>query len=94
MTDILIRNVDPNVRARLKSRAAERGTSLSAEINAILADAVLPAQPVSSTGVGTWLAGLAAAADLTALDFAAVETAWATERGAADDRPPPFGDER
>ncbi len=40
MTDILVRNVDPEVRRRLKARAAEKGTSLSAEINAILANAV------------------------------------------------------
>lgn len=94
MTDILVRDVDPQVRARLKSRAAERGTSLSAEINAILADAVLPAQPTPAVGVGTWLAGLAAAAELTPADVAAAETVWTTRQGAADDRPPPFGDER
>lgn len=93
MTDILVHVVDPKVRAALESRAAERGTSQSAEIDAILADAVLPAQPIPAVGVGTWLAGLAAAAELPLAGFTAAASVWTTRHGASDDRPPPFGDE-
>ena len=40
MTAISIRNLDPEVKARLRVRAAEHGRSMEAEIRAILVDAV------------------------------------------------------
>ena len=40
MTAISIRNLDPDVKARLRVRAAEHGRSMEAEIRAILVDAV------------------------------------------------------
>lgn len=47
MTAISIRNLDSNVKARLRIRAAEHGRSMEAEIRAILADAVAEQRPVS-----------------------------------------------
>jgi plasmid stability protein len=46
MTAISIRNLDSDVKARLRIRAAEHGRSMEAEIRAILADAVAERQPV------------------------------------------------
>ena len=40
VTAISIRNLDPDVKARLRVRAAEHGRSMEAEIRAILVDAV------------------------------------------------------
>lgn len=40
MTAISIRNLDPDVKAKLRVRAAEHGRSMEAEIRAILVDAV------------------------------------------------------
>ena len=46
MTAISIRNLDSDVKARLRIRAAEHGRSMEAEIRAILADAVAEQRPV------------------------------------------------
>ena len=40
MTAISIRNLDPDVKAKLRVRAAEHGRSMEAEIRAILVNAV------------------------------------------------------
>jgi antitoxin FitA len=40
MTAISVRNLDPEVKAKLRVRAAEHGRSMEAEIRAILVDAV------------------------------------------------------
>ena len=40
MTAISVRNLDPDVKAKLRVRAAEHGRSMEAEIRAILVDAV------------------------------------------------------
>jgi antitoxin FitA len=40
VTAISIRNLDPDVKAKLRVRAAEHGRSMEAEIRAILVDAV------------------------------------------------------
>lgn len=40
MAAVSVRNLDPEVKERLRVRAAEHGRSLEAEIRAILADAV------------------------------------------------------
>jgi antitoxin FitA len=45
MTAISIRNLDPEVKARLRVRAAEHGRSMEAEIRAILVDAVTEQRP-------------------------------------------------
>ena len=45
MTAISIRNLDPEVKARLRVRAAEHGRSMEAEIRAILVDAVAEQRP-------------------------------------------------
>jgi plasmid stability protein len=47
VTAISIRNLDPDVKARLRVRAAEHGRSMEAEIRAILVDAVAEQRPVS-----------------------------------------------
>jgi antitoxin FitA len=46
LTAISIRNLDPDVKARLRVRAAEHGRSMEAEIRAILVDAVATQRPV------------------------------------------------
>jgi plasmid stability protein len=45
VTAISIRNLDSNVKARLRIRAAEHGRSMEAEIRAILAEAVTEERP-------------------------------------------------
>jgi antitoxin FitA len=40
MTAISVRNLDPEVKAKLRVRAAEHGRSMEAEVRAILVDAV------------------------------------------------------
>ena len=45
MTAISIRNLDPEVKARLRVRAAEHGCAMEAEIRAILMDAVAEQRP-------------------------------------------------
>jgi antitoxin FitA len=47
VTAISIRNLDPDVKARLRVRAAEHGRSMEAEIRAILVGAVAEQRPVS-----------------------------------------------
>jgi plasmid stability protein len=46
MTAISVRNLDSEVKARLRVRAAENGRSMEAEIRAILTDAVAQRRPV------------------------------------------------
>lgn len=45
MTAISIRNLDAEVKARLRVRAAQHGHSMEAEVRAILADAVAERRP-------------------------------------------------
>lgn len=45
MTAISVRNLDSEVKARLRVRAAEHGRSMEAEIRAILTDAVAERRP-------------------------------------------------
>ena len=45
MTAISIRNLDPEVKARLRVRAAEHGRSMEAEIRVILMNAVAEQRP-------------------------------------------------
>lgn len=48
MTALSVRDLDPEVKAKLRVRAAENGRSMEAEVRAILADAVHePARPHS-----------------------------------------------
>jgi len=49
MAVVSIRDLDDEVRERLKVRAAQHGRSMEAEIRAILTDAVSP--PADSTGL-------------------------------------------
>jgi plasmid stability protein len=49
MAAVSIRDLDDEVRERLKVRAAQHGRSMEAEIRAILTDAVSP--PADSTGL-------------------------------------------
>ncbi len=95
MTDILVRNVDPEVRRRLKARAAEKGTSLSVEINAILREAAIPGlASTPSQGMGSFLHGLAAADPLTDEEWTEFQTQLEAARTEGIGRPDPFADER
>jgi plasmid stability protein len=51
MTTLTIRNVDDDLRARLRVRAARNGRSMEAEVRAILRSAL--SESVSQRGLGT-----------------------------------------
>lgn len=53
MGSLVIRDLDDDVKARLRVQAAEHGRSMEAEARAILAAAVLTKRP--STGLGTFI---------------------------------------
>ncbi|MCP9490815.1 MAG: Arc family DNA-binding protein [Solirubrobacteraceae bacterium MAG38_C4-C5] len=50
---ITVRNLDDDVKAKLRVRAAENGRSMEAEVRAILATAVRKRPP--ELGLGTWI---------------------------------------
>jgi plasmid stability protein len=54
MATLTIRNVDDDLRARLRQRAARHGRSMEAEVRAILADALT--RPPATNGLGTRIA--------------------------------------
>ncbi len=57
MAQLLVRNLEEDVKAKLRIMAAEHGWSMEEEVRAILRDAVArPAEP--SCGLGTELAAL------------------------------------
>jgi plasmid stability protein len=49
-TTLTIRSVDPELKARLRSRAAEHGHSMEEEVRQILRDALLPPLPPTRLG--------------------------------------------
>lgn len=53
MSTMTIRNIDEELKAKLKLRAAERGHSMEAEVREILAAAL--ARPVPEKGLATWI---------------------------------------
>jgi plasmid stability protein len=53
LNTMTIRNIDDELKARLRIRAAERGHSMEAEVREILRAAVL--QPAPEKGLGTWM---------------------------------------
>ncbi len=55
MAQVVVRNLDENVKARLKRRAARRGRSMEAEIRDILTEAVQEKGP-HEEGLGTFIA--------------------------------------
>jgi plasmid stability protein len=56
MAQLLVRNLDDGVKARLRVRAAEHGRSMEEEVRVILREAVTAARP--KTGLGTEIAAL------------------------------------
>jgi antitoxin FitA len=54
MAQLLVRNLDDDVKARLRVLAAQHGRSMEEEVRAILRSAV--EQPPRSTGLGTRIA--------------------------------------
>jgi plasmid stability protein len=55
MAQLLVRNLDDDVKARLRVLAAEHGRSMEEEVRAILRQAV-EAEPPRSAGLGTRIA--------------------------------------
>ncbi|MDQ3657671.1 MAG: plasmid stabilization protein [Chloroflexota bacterium] len=53
MSTMTIRNIDDDLKAKLRIRAAENGHSMEAEVRDILKVAL--AQPVPEKGLGTWI---------------------------------------
>ena len=47
MPNVLVRDVEPSILEKLKSRAARSGRSLQAEVQIILKDAAAKAEPLS-----------------------------------------------
>lgn len=56
MTDLLIRKIDPKLKAALKERARAHGRSLSDEAKAMLDGALRRPEPPKK--MGTWMASL------------------------------------
>ena len=56
MTDLLIREIDPELKEALKQRARAHGRSLSDEVKAVLDDALRRPEPPKK--MGTWMASL------------------------------------
>lgn len=56
MTDLLIREIDPELKEALKERARAHGRSLSDEVKAVLDDALRRREPPKK--MGTWMASL------------------------------------
>jgi len=87
LPDILIRDVDPEVRRLLEERAIGNGTSVSVEIRAILEAAV--AEQAPAPDVGAWLFDIPESERLTEgeaerLRLGLDRGAW--ERSERDDR--------
>jgi plasmid stability protein len=57
MAQLLVRNLEDDVKARLRVLAAEHGRSMEEEVRAILRQAVMPA-PSPSGGLGSEIAAL------------------------------------
>jgi plasmid stability protein len=57
MAQLLVRNLDDDVKARLRILAAEHGRSMEEEVREILRQAVIPTKPPSG-GLGTEVAAL------------------------------------
>jgi plasmid stability protein len=56
LTDLLIREIDPELKEALKERARAHGRSLSDEVKAVLDDALRRPEPPKK--MGTWMASL------------------------------------
>jgi antitoxin FitA len=52
MAQVLVRNLDDEIKKRLKKRAVEHGISMEAEVRLILANALKPEKSLSS-GLGS-----------------------------------------
>lgn len=89
MAQLLVRNIDEDVKARLKARAARNGRSLEAEVREVLRAAVSPAaqplEPLPRPGLGTRMAAIFAGHGLTEEEAAAMELRGFTLE------PPDFG---
>lgn len=55
MAQVLVRNLDDDIKQRLKKRAAKHGISMEAEVRLILANTLKEQQPVA-TGLGSAIA--------------------------------------
>ena len=60
-TDLLIRKIEPALKAELEKRAREHGHSLSEEVKSLLAGIVR--RPAPPEKMGTWMASLVAPED-------------------------------
>ncbi len=56
MAQVVVRNLDNDIKERLKKRAVEHGISMEAEIRLILANHTLKEEKCSSTGLGSAIA--------------------------------------
>jgi len=65
MAQILVRNVEEPLKARLKRRAQRHGRSMEAEVREILRDAVKKEEQASATGFGTASAALFSGSGVT-----------------------------
>lgn len=57
MAQILVRNLDEEIRDRLRDRAVARGRSMEEEVRQILRQAVMQADEAPERGLGTRIAG-------------------------------------
>ncbi len=88
MAQLVVRNLDDQVKARLKARAARNGRSLEAEVRELLRHAVEgPAPDPAGQGLGSRIA-----ARFSGLGLSAAEADSLALKGFAP-RPPPFADQ-
>ena len=55
MATITVRDLDDEVKQKLRERAAKNGRSMEAEVRALLVDAVTAREPTVEYGLGTWI---------------------------------------
>jgi antitoxin FitA len=65
MAQFTVRNIEDDVKGRLKQRALRHGTSLEAEVRAILRNAVMVEDKPDQSGLGSRIAARFARSGLT-----------------------------
>jgi plasmid stability protein len=76
MGQIVVRNIEDTVKARLKRRAARHGRSMEEEVRVILRDAVKRDEP-STEGLGTRIARRFAGIGFEEGELPRIEGEWA-----------------
>lgn len=68
MAQLIVRNLEDDVKARLAQRARRHGHSMEEEVRTILRDAVQETSPASTQGLGSQLAALFEGLDMPEIE--------------------------